>query len=924
LLRLIWDELRRRRRRSAALAAGILVAAVSFSLLTAATDTQTAQVTGTVQRNLRPAYDILVRPRGSETALEKSQDLVEDNYLSGIFGGITIAQYQAIKKIPGVEIAAPIAMIGYVLETVAIPVDVTSVLDGTGAQVLTLTDTRVADRGLTRLPAQGEGYIYVTPDPLTSQLQLGVPITVTPGSTIGETETLPDGSTINVCQEYLEPSAATSPFADTNAGLPFCFSEANGLGVGTAAGLPSGHVGAFIWITFPFMLAAIDPQAEQQLVGLGGAVVQGRYLTAADGPTVTTGPAQYHFALHPQVPVLATTDPYDDDQDAITVSRLPASAVNLVRAGMSPDQLVAALAAEPATPVMHTTITSSTAFSDLLQGLGTEGAGIGEYWTGGPIQYQELSGGVLSPLPVTNPDSVWSEAYGGGLDVLPLDNSDVGYRALQENLVNNQGTQDLAPSLVAVGEFDPSKLPGFNPLSALPLETYYPPTATGANAASRQALGNQPLLPDANVAGYLQEPPLMLTTLSSLSAFENGFPTGDWAAPISTVRVRVGGIHGTVKQELGEIAGVAAAIQKATGLQVDITAGSSPTTETIALPAGKFGRPALLLDESWVRKAVALVIVAALDRKSVALFALILLVTALFLANGAVAAVRAKRSEIGVLRCLGWPRSAIFRLILGQLLLLGALAGLAGSALSAALIAGLHLQMPLWRVALVTPVAVALAGLAGLVPAWLATRGEPLDAVAPAVIAPRRRVRPVRRPAGLAWSNLRRRPARAALAAAALAIGITALTVLLAIDLAFSQQVTGSLLGNFVSGEVRGVDYLSAGLAVFLGTASVADVLYLNLGERAPELAALAATGWRRSDLARIAVYEGAGIGLLGSLGGGIAGIAISWALGGSPLGLLAAAAIAVAAGIALAVAASWAVVTGITRQTIAAAIAEE
>jgi ABC-type antimicrobial peptide transport system permease subunit len=416
----------------------------------------------------------------------------------------------------------------------------------------------------------------------------------------------------------------------------------------------------------------------------------------------------------------------------------------------------------------------------------------------------------------------------------------------------------------------------------------------------------------------------MLTTLSSLSAFKDAFPGGDWKAPISSIRVKVSGLHGTVQQKLAQVANIAAEIQKATGLQVDITAGSSPTTETISLPAGKFGRPELLLDESWVKKGVSLMIVAALDRKSVALFALILVVTALFLANASIAAVGSRRGEIGVLRCLGWPRASVFRVILGELLLLGALAGLAGTALSAALIAGLHLQLPLWRVLLITPVALALAGLAGLLPAWLATRGQPLDAVQPPVLALRRRARPVRRMAGLAWSNLRRRPRRAALAGLALGLGIAALTVLLAINLAFSQQVTGSVLGTFVSGEVRGVDYLSAALAIGLGVASVADVLYLNLHERAPELAALAATGWRRRHLTRVAIYEGAGISLLGSLAGGVVGVAVTVALGGSPLATLGAAAAAIGGGIALTLVASWAVITAVSRQRIGASLAEE
>jgi putative ABC transport system permease protein len=311
------------------------------------------------------------------------------------------------------------------------------------------------------------------------------------------------------------------------------------------------------------------------------------------------------------------------------------------------------------------------------------------------------------------------------------------------------------------------------------------------------------------------------------------------------------------------VAQVANRIQQETGLRAVTTAGSSPTTETIALPAGKYGRPALLLNEGWVHLGVALVIVSALNGTSLTLFVLILVVAALFLINGSVAAVRGRRREIGVLRCTGWPRRAVFRLILGELLLLGILAGVAGAGITLAVILSLHLDMPLWRVGLIMPVAVALAGLAGLCPAWLATRGEPLDAVRPAVTAPRRGARPVRGIVGLAWSNLRRRPGRAALAATALGVGVCALTLLLGIELALAHRVTGSVLGNFVAGEVHGVDFLSAAVAVGLGAASVADVLYLNLRERSAEVAVLQATGWRRRHLTRLALTEGTGIGLL-------------------------------------------------------------
>src|SRR5918912_984155 len=99
------SQLRFRPGRSAALGAGIAVAAVAFTLLTAATSTSALRVRGTITRNYRAAYDILVRPQGSATALERRQGLVRNNYLSGIYGGITFDQYQKIARLDGLDMA---------------------------------------------------------------------------------------------------------------------------------------------------------------------------------------------------------------------------------------------------------------------------------------------------------------------------------------------------------------------------------------------------------------------------------------------------------------------------------------------------------------------------------------------------------------------------------------------------------------------------------------------------------------------------------------------------------------------------------------------------------------------------------------------------------------------------------------------------
>src|SRR5712691_593766 len=106
--RLAWSQLRFRAARAVTLLAGMLLAATAFTVLTAAARTAQLRTVGTVSAHFRPAYDILVRPKGSRTALEAGTGTVQPDFLSGIYGGITMAQYHQIEAIPGVQVAAPI------------------------------------------------------------------------------------------------------------------------------------------------------------------------------------------------------------------------------------------------------------------------------------------------------------------------------------------------------------------------------------------------------------------------------------------------------------------------------------------------------------------------------------------------------------------------------------------------------------------------------------------------------------------------------------------------------------------------------------------------------------------------------------------------------------------------------------------------
>jgi ABC-type antimicrobial peptide transport system permease subunit len=417
-----------------------------------------------------------------------------------------------------------------------------------------------------------------------------------------------------------------------------------------------------------------------------------------------------------------------------------------------------------------------------------------------------------------------------------------------------------------------------------------------------------------NLGGYVTQPPLLLTTLTAMEEMLSQscyivankeapqctrYSDTDVAAPISAIRVRVANIHGFEPIDRARILAVTTAIKKATGLQVDITAGSSPTTVDVDLPAGCCGEPALTVAEGWVRKGAALTVLNAVDAKSLVLFILVLVVCVLFLANGAYASVRSRRTELGVLACLGWGRAALFRLVLGELALVGLTTGVIGAALAEILALALRLDLPWWHALLVVPIALGLACVAGLAPAYAATRGRPLDAVY-SVPGGGGRHRAVRHVSGIARANLLRRPARLITGALGLFIGVAAFAVLLAVQLAFQGQVVGTALGNLVSVQVRSVDLIAAVLALLLGAFSVADVLAVNLRDRAGEQAVLAATGWRPQTLFRLAFTEGMVVGIVGAIAGGVVGLGLATILTGSALAVAPSAILAAVIGLIL------------------------
>lgn len=928
MLILVWRGLVGRRARSLALVLGLVVSCAAFAVLTGQSEASRLAIRGTVDVNARSAYDILVRPAGSRSAGEDASGEVQAGFLAGIRGGITTGQWQQIRHLAGVEVAAPVANVGYILPQVIIPVDTTTANAGPGRSVARVDARWSWDNGLSTQSAF-PSFAYVTPNPLS--------IGATDSDVYG-TETTRAGGQLKVCRR--DDTAPLPRTIAAPADQVYCYSRsAAGFGDdwATVFGLPKGHNGVGIDFPVPVLMMAIDPVQEAKLSGLDGAVTTGSYLKpGASGVTVSA------VGAGRTVPVLLSSSLANGLSLDYTVSKLPPSAAHAVAAGATgPD-----LAHMAGTRISTARVGSGEVVRQLL-GAGPQSIGGGSYlstsisfvWTVGPTAFQGSMAGALTPSIVKNPPSAWSSTNGDiGNTQIPAGGDDQAFRVQVGYHQDSIGSQSrlVRPVIKRVGVFDPSKLAGFSSLSAVPLGTTAPTQLTGATPTTRALLGDEPLQPATTIAGYQQPAPLILTTLDAVQAFDvpdewslqggtSDLPTPvNPTSPISSIRVRVAGVAGVDALSRERVRVVAQAITDATGLDVDVTVGASPTPRTIALPAGLHGRPALALSELWVKKGVATAIVTAVDRKSAILFVMVLVVCGLFVANTTAASVRARRGELGVLSALGWTPGRILTLVLGELLLAGLAAGILGGLLAIGVGAATTVPVPLERAALAVPAAVIVAVVAGAIPAWGAARVAPMDALRPVSRTPRR-PHTSRSVFGLALVNVRRTPGRSVVAGLGVLIAAAAFTLLVCLATAFRGAVTGTLLGDAISLQVRGADVAATISIVIIAAAGIGNLTFLNLRARATELATLTALGWRPTVVARLILIETGLVATLFAITGAGFGLSLFGVFAGTlttPMWI--AAALAAAVGLVTSLLAATVPIAALNRTPVAALLSEE
>ena len=856
MVRLAFTGLLARRVGTLLALAGLLTATLGFVFLAGTSRTTEAVVTGDIGRAWQAPYQLLVRPPGSQTALEASEGLVRPNYLAGLAnGGITDAQLAAIRAVAGVGVAAPVAVAGLTTTMRAtFSVDLGPYLDSSKPIQLFKVgiDRILADAGLSPYPGPPASYVVFS----ASGTYVPGPSTVINGSTYPGIQV---GSRLYYCGDAV--------LCLTGAQLQ----DLQGKGDPHFA---DSHLIVDFSLEVPMVFAGVDPAAEAQLVGLDRCVTSGRFLSPAD--IVSTRPVGSEGQEAPVVPILISNTSGIDE----TVETAAQEAPSPPALPKDRDAWNAAVSAIS----WQSRGGSATSLDDAYRAgidMSSTRYNIAGFRTPGDVSYTQVGPDHLAAASVAQDLEVYASSIPRGIgghqatleDLVPPEARDTWFRTLtHHDFVNsNNALNGWQP----IGEFDPSCVASFDPLTGFALQTYAPAVVKTADGTT--------LGPSRNEAGYVNPPPLLLTTLAGARYFADpsryaGRP-GD--AYISVVRVKVAGVDTPSPAAEAKLARVAADIHAATGLAVDVVVGSSARPMQVDLPAGQFGRPALTVNEGWAVKGVAVRFLQAVQLQDLGIFSLVLVVAAILVAETAYLSVRRRRPQFGLLRALGWSQVQIGLLVEFEMLLLGLVAGLLALGIGMPLARLLGIDTADLQLFAAAPLAVGLSALAGLPPAIAAGRGSTRTVM---VGSGPSRLTVVRSVAGLAVGDLlnhRRREALLGIGGVALASALLGGILLLVIG--FAGVLDTTILGTYLSGQVRPFHLVIGALTLAVAAMAVTQVITAAYLEREADLAALRALGWPRSSLRTYLLAQAGSIGLTGGIVGGALTGAIGLVINAAP-----------------------------------------
>ncbi|MEJ8548722.1 FtsX-like permease family protein [Brevibacillus borstelensis] len=830
MIRYIWKNWWRHPERFLLLLVGMLIISSTLSYFVGVTESNNGTTQEILQKRWKAAYHIVVRPEGTRSVTEQDQ-LLEPNYLNGLYGGISLDDYAWIKSMPDVDVAAPLAPIGY---------------SGTSFTY-----------GKVEKPKEPGIYRHVMAAYSNDGVQVIPKYKRTRYYTTGLWSISRDEQEKLQRYDFIEPYGVRTWILDL-----------------------SGF--------FNQLLVGIDPVEEARLVGLDQAVVslgESRYFREKDkvdtsddgeGQKVTQLPilmsnridASFHFVSRYERLKL----PFATKEEADQTMKEVAS-----KGGASYlDQQ------ETAGEPLEYSFDSKEAHALLLSSL----SGV-DSQTGKPfLRYQNNNHsaqlgsalkekpGALSFVKTASPyPERWNYAYSVKAvepkippeiqEFYSYKPDDFRYSFRPFRFVDNWNWSHLIEPYW-IGFYDPEKLAiAKDPIEELPMETYRPAEARLVLDKDGKPMNpSVSVRPSLNPFGLLTNPPLMLTTIDAATQL-----MGD--KPIASIRIKVKGVEGVSQASQQKLEAVAEEIEKRTGLIADITLGSSPQPVLVHVPAnGSY--PAMgWIEQFFVKLGSVFTLFREVSLGFSGIMGIVMLMAVTYVFATNLVTLYARTNEFGLWLAVGWRPGHVAGILFLEACLLGGIVTLISWTIVGMIVLQQGASVPVERVIGIGLCGLVIYVLAAIPAAFFVSRVSPLALMRTGELksGSRRLVR-VRNSFSLALGQLLLRFRRSLLSVFAIAVPTGLLVFFGFVTFRLQGMMYTSWLGQYVAVEIGQEHYVATVLALVIAVLTTAEIIWQNVMDRKAELLLLKAMGWRNGAIFRLIVWEGLLCGLLAAVGG--------------------------------------------------------
>ncbi|MTI95237.1 MAG: FtsX-like permease family protein [Firmicutes bacterium] len=248
----------------------------------------------------------------------------------------------------------------------------------------------------------------------------------------------------------------------------------------------------------------------------------------------------------------------------------------------------------------------------------------------------------------------------------------------------------------------------------------------------------------------------------------------------------------------------------------------------------------------------------------------LLAVGTLFIGNTTYISAVGRIGEFSALRSLGWRRSTVFRVSLTETLLVALLAGITTATVLALVWMFSERYLDSMVLLLVAPAVLVTFLIGGIPPLIRTIFIPPLAGVRQGELKSKSRIGGAH-PLGFILRGLTLRLGRTFVTLLAMIIPAGMLAFSFFVYFGVQSLMGETLLGEYLALEFRGYHFVLNGLIFAVAGLAVTDALLMNLRERQKELGLLKAIGWRNNTVSGLLFCEGVSLGLVGGVIGTVA-----------------------------------------------------